>query len=325
MYNNFQEQFDSYSQFSNNNINAYKILGITNKNYDLDELKSKYKKIAKKVHPDKPGGDKQLFNLIKLSYKKLYKKYKLKQIDKQFNELRNSSHNFIKKQNNEPKRSTHSDLSKFQLNNQTNINEEKRNLPTNFSDAFNKVFEENRIRNSYDRGYGKMMAKHSVNREDIDITRTVSNMKDFKNKFENQELNKYNKQLMIYKEPEALPSSNGKLNYAILGEGKIPDFSSESNNLLFTDYRKAHTTSRLIDPRLVKKREEYKDINALHADRSNISFQLTPEEAQRIALRKRKENEREIRRIERLKQQDMQWSDIHNRTNQLMIDFIEKT
>ena len=58
----------------NDNIDPYKILNIS-KNYDLEELKIKYKKIARKVHPDK-GGSEQLFNLVTLCYKKLYEEYK---------------------------------------------------------------------------------------------------------------------------------------------------------------------------------------------------------------------------------------------------------
>ena len=53
----------------NDNINPYEILGVS-KNYDLDELKQKYKLLAKKVHPDK-GGSEQLFKLVTLCYKKL--------------------------------------------------------------------------------------------------------------------------------------------------------------------------------------------------------------------------------------------------------------
>ena len=55
---------------------AYEILGIS-KNFTLDELKDKYKRIAKRVHPDR-GGNEQTFKLVTLAYKKLYEEYKLK-------------------------------------------------------------------------------------------------------------------------------------------------------------------------------------------------------------------------------------------------------
>ena len=64
------------------NINPYDILGI-HKNFTIEELKDKYKRVAKKTHPDK-GGSEELFRLVTLCYKKLYEEYKLKQIDKQF-------------------------------------------------------------------------------------------------------------------------------------------------------------------------------------------------------------------------------------------------
>ena len=57
------------------NINPYEILGVT-KNFTLDELKDKYKRVAKKVHPDR-GGSQQLFNLVTLAYKKLVEEYEI--------------------------------------------------------------------------------------------------------------------------------------------------------------------------------------------------------------------------------------------------------
>jgi len=70
-------------------IDPYELYGISkNQKIDLQELKLKYKKYALETHPDKNNGDTKNFNIISEAFKVLYEDYKLKQNDKQFNELK---------------------------------------------------------------------------------------------------------------------------------------------------------------------------------------------------------------------------------------------
>lgn len=54
-------------------IDHYKVLGV-NPNATKDELKSAYRTLAKKYHPDVPTGNEKLFTQINVSYKYLSEK-----------------------------------------------------------------------------------------------------------------------------------------------------------------------------------------------------------------------------------------------------------
>ena len=73
------------------NFNPYDVLGVS-KNFTLEELKYNYKKVAKRVHPDR-GGNEKLFKL--LSKHQLKDKEKMKYCD--FIVVNNKSLNVLKK------------------------------------------------------------------------------------------------------------------------------------------------------------------------------------------------------------------------------------
>lgn len=290
------------------NIDPYKILGL-NKNYDYEELKMNYKRVAKKCHPDK-GGSEELFNLVTLCYKKLYEELKMKEIDKQFNDLKLGFSEFKTNQERTQRRNTNFN------NNNINYNS------NDFKETFNRVYDDHKISDPYDIGYGNMMLKSSVNREDINIKKKrYKNMRQFNKDFDSEPITKYNKKMIVYKEPEALPSSSKSLKYSELGIDNVKDFSTSTNYLDGTDYKKAHSTTRLADPRLMRERKEFRDINDLEVDRSNISYQMTEEDLLREAKRKKKEKIRELRRIEKQKQMDIIAQQNFEKINKLMLAY----
>jgi curved DNA-binding protein CbpA len=287
------------------NINPYEILGVT-KNFTLDELKNKYKRVAKKVHPDK-GGSQQLFNLVTLAYKKLVEEYKLKNINKQFNELKTDFSNYSETQNNTQRRNTEFYKPQYKSN--------------DFKEVFNKTYDNHKVHSAYDDGYGDFMIKSDGRREDIDIVKKVNNMKQFNSAFQAEPLNNYNKRMIIYKEPEALPSSSKSLKYTELGVGKVKDFSSSTNNLYCSDYKAAHSMNRLADPRMMNNRRNFNSVDDVQADRSNISYQLSEEDLRKQAIKQKKERIKEIRRQERQAQMDIQAQKNFERVNKLLLQF----
>ena len=287
------------------NINPYEILGVT-KNFTLDELKDKYKRVAKKVHPDR-GGSQQLFNLVTLAYKKLVEEYKLKKINKQFNELKTDFSNYSDTQNNTQKRNPEFSKPQYQSN--------------DFREVFNRTYDNHKVHSAYDNGYGNFMIESDGRREDINIAKKVNNMKQFNSAFEAEPLNNYNRRMIVYKEPEALPSSSKSLKYTELGVGKIKDFSSSTNNLDCTDYKAAHSMNRLADPRIMNNRRNFNSIDDVQADRSNISYQMSEEDLRKQAIKQKKERIREIRRQERQTQMDIQSQKNFERVNKLLLQF----
>ena len=286
-------------------INPYEILGVT-KNFTLEELKDKYKRVAKKVHPDR-GGSQQLFNLVTLAYKKLVEEYKLKKINKQFNELKTDFSNYSDTQNNTQKRNPEFSKPQYQSN--------------DFREVFNRTYDNHKVHSAYDNGYGNFMIESDGRREDIDIAKKVNNMKQFNSAFEAEPLNNYNKRMIVYKEPEALPSSSKSLKYTELGVGKVKDFSSSTNNLDCTDYKAAYSMNRLADPRMMNNRRNFNSIDDVQADRSNISYQMSEEDLRKQAIKQKKERIREIRRQERQTQMDIQSQKNFERVNKLLLQF----
>jgi len=346
-----------------NNLNPYEILGI-HKNFTLDELKDKYKRVAKKAHPDR-GGSEELFTLVSLCYKKLHEEYKLKQIDKQFSDLKSSFQEFTTNQQSHQKQNTqlrkqhnqqynqqqnqqqkqqHNQQHNQQYNQQHNQqhnqqqkqqqNQHKKKSKQNihkhrheksytgdFSEVFNKVFDDNKIQDPYDRGYGKLMLDRNDARPDIDIKKTVNSMKGFNNAFESQPTNKYNKKMIAYKEPEALPSSLKTLKYTELGVDKIKDFTTNINNLNACDYKIAHTTEKLIDHSMIKPRENFNDINDIQANRSNISYKMTDRDLQKEAMRKKRDKLKELKRLETQNKLDKLTAQNFENVNKLLLGF----
>lgn len=118
------------------NVCPYKVLDIS-QNCSIDELKSKFKSLAFKYHPDK-GGDKYLFDLITTSFKSIYKDIKEKNNSKQFYEMK-----------------MYSDASKKESTYVV--------ADDNFSNKFNSYFEKNKTNDpNMEKGYEMFMNETDV-------------------------------------------------------------------------------------------------------------------------------------------------------------------
>lgn len=279
-----------------NNINPYKTLGIA-KDFTMQELKEAYKKMALQVHPDK-GGTEYLFKLVTLCYRTLSKDYKKRHSEKEYNELKKD---FIK---NQSESQSHSQSHTNKKNININIDPSKGFNITNF----NTIFDDNRIKTITDNGYGNFLKDgKDIEQKNIFENRSFSTDK-FNRQFEkhtsrNKEVNK---SIIKYKEPEALQTSKN-MSFTELGAESIDDFSSDNTsrkNLNFMDLKIAHTTSRIIDPKTVEDRKQYKSVDELKSDRGNISYSLDQSEQLYYENKKNKEDTLERRRLENLLKTD---------------------
>ena len=104
---------------------------------------------------------------------------------------------------------------------------------------------------------------------------------------------------------------------------KTEDFtvdSTRTNGLLYTDYMKAHTTSRLVDPRAVQERKQYRNVEAYEADRARITERaLTPEEIAYQAKQKQKQEQEEEMRLRRLQNRDERLQKHYDKVSQLFL------
>ena len=84
------------SDLEKSNIDSLRLFQLQ-KNYTLDELKVAYKKLSMKTHPDKTGGNAEQFQLVTKCYMSLLEKYKNRETDKNFNDLRSEFKTFAAK------------------------------------------------------------------------------------------------------------------------------------------------------------------------------------------------------------------------------------
>ena len=301
------------AQYANTDLNPYEVLGVR-KNFEWEELKQAYRRVAKLVHPDK-GGSEILFNKVTECFKQLASEYKARTADRPHHELRAESQNYYEQ-------------------NQAKTPIDIRGVPTvntdgSFIDRFNKAFDDNRLDDEEDGGYGHMMEKSNKKREDISIQPILKGKvtRDVFNKtFETVTLASIpSKDVVVYREPEALQLAK-KLQFTELGGEKPGDYSSgvdiaaNKQGLQYTDYMKAHTTTRLVDPRTVEKKKQFRSVQEYQTARETAMERPASEDELRYrAEMERKEKEREEIRVRRLQEKDQMISNHHARVNQLFL------
>jgi curved DNA-binding protein CbpA len=268
--------------------NPWEILGMEHDNdYDIQNIKRAYKKRALKYHPDKNVGNKDtsdLFNLITNAYIYLLKKAE------EVNEHEIKLNRQVSKQDyedniNENVVNIHLDKDNFNLNN------------------FNKIFEQYKINDENDTGYGNLMKDNDNSSEQKKFNSKVS-QDVFNAHFNELKKNKHQDQLIEFQEPSALHSSSG-LSTELLGSSSSDGFGfANSNNLSYTDIKSAHFDENLlIDPNSVNYKT-YNSVEQLESDRSTVSFKANKKEKEIYKKIEFEENEREKMRQLRVKEKD---------------------
>ena len=299
---NFNKNTKLKTEYNNTlekeNINPYKLYGFKkNEKFTLDELKSKYKKYAIQTHPDKNNGETRNFKIIKEAYDKLYEEYMIKQNDLQFNDLKNNSQDFIYKQEKTPR---------------TNLNINKNDFNVN---KFNSVFSENKIQDVNEEGYESWIKSNSFDDENIKKNNKLNggfSINNFNDVF-NSDV-KLSNDIVKYTKPKEL-FMNSDNNCLQLGE-KIENFTGETKNMKFTDYREAHTTTKLVDNNSNYK--TYKNINELEASRSNI-IPLNESEIEEFHKEEHNNKIKEDQRNQNMRLFDEAHFRNYNKVNKLML------
>lgn len=278
-------------------IDPLKVLNLP-KHYTAEMLKENYKRLALKAHPDK-GGSEYLFKLLTECYKYLASELKKRNNDKQFDELKNG---FLKELQDIM---TPQSSRKTKVNSSCSSQEASQNTIQQMfykgsrfdQDKFNKFFLDNKLADErIEYGYQNWMKMHKV--KDVPKFTGSFNSNGFNQHFDKYAKTESNhKQLIKYQEPEAMVTSK-RLGFTELGQEEIDDYSGENKsikNLNFMDYRIAHTTSRIVDPRMAS-RQDFKSIQELEMSRENISYQMTEEEYALYLKKKRIEEKEEEKR-----------------------------
>jgi hypothetical protein len=164
-------------------------------------------------------------------------------------------------------------------------------------ERFNNLYTEHRIKDAFDDGYGEWM-------QQVPPEKASNRYNDAAKKRELQVQNK-----------GAMPLELVSADTYLLGSTKVSDYSKpvtitgagsgRGTGLVYTDYKVAHTTSKLIsDPNAPFK--QYDNIDQLERERANISYTMSEQELAKAAKLKRKEAKREEKRLQSLQTRDEQ-------------------
>tara|TARA_B100001123_G_C15330364_1_gene1031026 strand:+ start:3010 stop:4317 length:1308 start_codon:yes stop_codon:yes gene_type:complete len=296
-----QEFSNEMNELHSIKVNPYDIFKIP-ENFTLEQLKKEYKKLALKYHPDRPTGDELKFKIVTKIYLALYEEYKRKQPDKQYLDLKNSSHDFIQRQESCQKHNKKCNKDNFNIK------------------LFNKIYEENKLFEPTDDGYGKWLQSQS-NDETNTTPKPFSksfNLNVFNTTF-NNERKKHNQcsEVIEYKDPEAQGTS---MEYGNLGQDTIKDFSSHHNgHMNYSDVKKAYTDTFLIHSEK-NNREQYKDVNEVKSQRNNISFVMNEQDKQRQQMIDERIRNEELLRQQRVQKQDHLIHEHYRKMNHLFLE-----
>lgn len=294
------EYQNKIQELDRENINSLKLFGL-NENYTLGQLKNSYKKLAIKTHPDRPDGSNEKFQLVTKCYMSLLEKYKLRESDKTYHNLREESKKYIQEQKGK----------------NTVIDKENFNLK-----LFNKLYEENKLWDPNDNGYDDWLKDEKKDVEETPLFGKKFNLNIFNSTFENNK-NKNNNEIIEYKDPQSMISTN--IGFTdIDNSNEIKDFTKPVDghgNIGYTDLKTAYTNrGALIDPNSVEYKT-YNSIDELKRDRSKISYTMTPEQIREVEIQKLKDRENEEFRQQRIRERDLMISQNYSKVHQSMLGY----
>lgn len=300
--------------------NPFRILHLEY-NATEDDVKKAYRKFSLKYHPDKPTGDAKKFMMITQAYVYLLQKIKEMTGNKSHSEMQKEAQNYFEDMDKKKaERKQHEsqrggggeeDLDRME------IGEKNFNV-----DQFNQIFEKNKLPSMWDKGYGGGWGDDSDKEEEVVMNKKFS-MDVFNSAFDEQKRKKIEKkperQIMIIEEPQ--PQLLNNLGFEELGQGDINDFTNDRviSDMNFTDYKMAYTKNNVLEYDDKFNRGDYKNVDHLVRERTNMNFEASLEEKDKIKRRELLEKKKEEERIINMMNFDRIADEYAKRTNQFFI------
>lgn len=281
---------------SNTLTNAYNLLGCTPQ-HSIDDIKSQFRRLALKYHPDK-GGDENVFNTIKENFKLVFRHKKAQTEDTQHPELKARAQSYMKKRANPSMQHGEAEPPLNGAHKGTTAPPPlSPKADGDFHNKFNQFFDENRtVDNNTERGY-----EGFISTPDVKVSTNHYKIKK-------------------YEEPTGTVLCKS-LGFHELGK-KISDFSGKNDDmhkLQFMDYKYAHTTDKIIDPSSVKQRKEFSSLDDIRASRESENFSLTDRDRVVYEKTRDRDNRREHRRKANLQSFDHYLTEHQQRMSQMAI------
>lgn len=283
-----QQQQQSSRPNNGNGYNPYKILGI-DESATPKQISKAYKKLSIKNHPDK-GGSEALYKMVVEAYQYL----KSNDVTSEIGRYEHMSTEYEDHTN--------------EYRGYENTKVERGSGQGFNAKQFNKIFEENKLEDNNDKGYDSFLrdndgggyVDHTTVTSEQQVKFNESSVKNFNRKFAKSKASTRDKRVIMFESPSAW-DGGGNLSYSELGLAPINDFSSGR----FTDLKKAYTEGEtsFLDPTDVEF-TTYRNISELERERASMSYDMSPEEANRMRQRKMAEDSNEKRRRARVRDRE---------------------
>ena len=268
-----------------------------------EALKIAYKKSALRAHPDK-GGDETKFEAVTRAY--AYLTEILHRIHGGRTAASKVEAPTIIKD------SRHKESAAWQQVEPVRLNPKKLDV-----DAFNKMFEQTRMPDPDDDGYGDWLQGQDAAQQKQDKFSGKFNRDVFNKAFEDANRQQGETRQLITS-PQALmlaPTAGVEL-----GRGRPESFTAAANaSLKYTDLKQAYTMENTISPQIANVRVDVRDIKQYTASRERAPDPLSHEEQEHLAMAERTANDREKQRQVRAAQEHMLATDYFERMKRLVI------
>ena len=273
-------------------MDPHDVLNLPRTGFTRDQLKYNYRALAKQLHPDKcrlsTDAATQLFQVLTAAYRKLSEELDSQHVDRTFMELRDGALRSA------PAPAPMHAPKTEEVGKRFNV------------EKFNRVFAENRMEDPiFDVGYEKWMKETDPE---------VANKTGGKN-------------LIRYEEPQPMILVNKNTTaYSELGATRMEDYSrmeTARHSIQYTDYRIAHTTTKLATEEEIRAAEErakkeLRSVDALKKHRSNISYTMSSDDARREEQRALEREDAERRRVAALSAYERTLEQFEQRTKFLL-------
>lgn len=272
-----------------------------------DELKKAYKKAAIKAHPDKRGGSEQHFEAVTRAYAYL-------------TEILSRVHGGRKaglKKVEEPallKTERSQEADQWKHVEPVRFNPDKLDL-----NAFNKMFEQTRIPEPDEDGYGDWLKNESETNApkfsgkfNRDVFNSMFEQEAQKNKQSNTQLAVAQPQALLFN-----PTAGVEI-----GRDKPGDFTAPANSdqgLFYTDLRAAYSTENTFSGQVANVRVEARDFGQYQESRKRAPDPLRNDEMAALQQMEKEAEEREARRKLRAAQESVAASEYQQRLKRLVL------
>jgi len=302
--------------------NPFRILHLEY-NATEDDVKKAYRKFSLKYHPDKPSGDAKKFMMITQAYVYLLQKIKEMTGNKSHREMQKEAQDYFEEMDKKKaERKQHDSQQERGRRGEEDLDRMEIGEKNFNVDQFNKIFEKNKLPSTWDKGYGGGWGDDSDKEEEVVMNKKFS-MDVFNSVFDEQKKKKIEKkperQIMIIDEPQ--PQLLNNLGFEELGQGDINDFTNDRviSDMNFTDYKMAYTKNNVLEYDDKFNRGDYKNIDHLVRERTNMNFEASLEEKDKIKRRELLEKKKEEERIINMMNFDRIADEYAKRTNQFFI------